>query len=121
MILVILVTTGGREYVDVDRIEFVLQTTVNHYVSHGLTPIIRHGMARGCDSIVEHWCRMNQIQSEPFPYPKGMGKSGGPYRNRQMLITGRPELLISFPGGSGTENCTKQAYELGIPVLRVKP
>lgn len=49
------------------------------------------------------------------------GNAAGPIRNREMLeAAGKDAIVIAFPGGRGTENCVKQAKELGMIVLRVE-
>lgn len=49
------------------------------------------------------------------------GKAAGPIRNREMLeAAGKDAIVIAFPGGRDTENCVKQAKELGMIVLRVE-
>jgi len=53
----------------------------------------------------------------PFPADWSRhGKSAGPIRNRQMLIEGRPDIVVAFPGGKGTANMIKQAVEAGVKV-----
>ena len=37
------------------------------------------------------------------------GKSAGPIRNAEMLRFGKPQLVVAFPGGDGTENMIGQA------------
>jgi hypothetical protein len=44
-----------------------------------------HGDCRGADRMAARIADRQGMQVHPFPYPNGMGKSGGPFRNRQML------------------------------------
>jgi len=48
------------------------------------------------------------------------GTYGGPIRNSRMIHEGKPDLVIAFPGGSGTGNMVKQAEAVGLPVRRVE-
>ena len=50
---------------------------------------------------------------------KKYGKAAGPIRNKQMIDEGKPDLVIAFPGGSGTMNMIKQAKDAYIPVYKV--
>jgi UDP-N-acetylmuramoylalanine-D-glutamate ligase len=36
-----------------------------------------------------------------------------------MLNNGKPDLVVAFPGGRGTENMVKQAEAAGVPVKKV--
>lgn len=43
----------------------------------------------------------------------------GPMRNKQMLVEGKPELVIAFPGGTGTAHMCGIAEAAGVKVLKV--
>jgi len=47
-------------------------------------------------------------------------RAAGPIRNKEMLEANPDALVLAFPGGKGTEDCVKQAKELGMIVLRVE-
>jgi hypothetical protein len=38
-----------------------------------------------------------------------------------MLEEGKPDLVVAFPGGTGTANMVKQARAAGVEVLEVSP
>jgi hypothetical protein len=44
------------------------------------------------------------------------GPAAGPIRNTQMLIEGRPELVVFFPGGDGTKDMVEKARKHRIPL-----
>jgi hypothetical protein len=48
-------------------------------------------------------------------------KAAGPIRNGNMLLLSKPDLVVAFPGGSGTVGMCKKAYAQSIPVIEVKP
>jgi hypothetical protein len=50
---------------------------------------------------------------------KQYGKSAGYRRNTQMLEEGKPDIVIAFPGGRGTEMMCEIAETAGITVRRV--
>ncbi len=47
------------------------------------------------------------------------GKRAGHLRNDWMIRYAMPDLVIAFPGGTGTAGMVKLAIEAGIPVHRV--
>jgi len=54
----------------------------------------------------------------PFPPEwKRYGPKAGPIRNKQMLDEGRPDLVVAFPGGNGTNDMVKKAKAAGIEVI----
>ena len=48
------------------------------------------------------------------------GKAAGPIRNQQMLDEGKPDVVIAFPGASGTADMINRAGLTNVPVVRVK-
>ena len=104
--------TGGRRYTDDIKVYEVLRV---------LNPDrVMVGDADGLDRLVRTFCKRLQIPYHTFKADwDAHGKAAGPIRNREMLQSGA-QILVAFPGGRGTENCVKQAKELGITVLRVE-
>jgi hypothetical protein len=74
----------------------------------------------GADKFAGFWAEQRRIVVIPYPYPKGLGRAGGPVRNRLMLAEGKPDIVVAFPGGAGTANMVAQALEAGVPVYRVE-
>ena len=86
--------------------------------------VLIYGKARGADELAEMWARRHGIPALPFPanwYPNGRGggldRSAGPKRNARMIRDGRPDIVIAFPGGTGTADCVSQARSAGIKVV----
>lgn len=84
----------------------------------GITELMQGGQ-RGVDTYAKEWATM-------VPYIKRYvckakwtlyGKAAGPKRNARMLEW-KPDLVIAFPGGTGTANMIKQAQDAGIVVIR---
>lgn len=104
---------GGRSWPDETAIAAVIDT---------LDPgedVVIHGGAVGADAIAarlayERGVHTAQVTAMWTRY----GPGAGPRRNQAMLHL-RPDKVIAFPGGRGTENCVKQAKALGIPVERI--
>jgi hypothetical protein len=78
------------------------------------------GMAPGVDTVavdwaVCNWCKWHEFTADWDKY----GRAAGPIRNKQMLLEGKPDLVVAFPGGRGTAGMIKLAKEAGVPVLEV--
>jgi len=117
-----LCVTGGRKYSDRSTLFEVLDST------HELLGIdaLGHGDAPGADALADEWCLLRGVPCERFAaewtrYRKpGRKNPAGAIRNRLMLTTFRPDVVIAFPGGSGTADCVATARTLGITVLDLR-
>ncbi len=120
---------GGRDYNNKDKIYRVLNGL--NGTPLGDKPnltwmarpdlIIISGMARGADTIAADWAVTNFVPVWEFPADwKGHGKAAGFIRNRQMLDEGKPELVIAFPGGRGTQMMVELAHKEGVAVEIIK-
>lgn len=120
----IVVVTGGRDYEDAATVEETLDTL------HAANPIatLYHGGARGADRLANVWAHRRGVHAVRFAADwMRHGKAAGPLRNAAMLRDAhawakerrRLVLLVAFPGGRGTADCTRQAQALGITVSHV--
>lgn len=83
--------------------------------------VIIHGGARGADSLADDLANECGLQKEVYPANwEKYGKSAGYIRNQQMLNEGKPDLVIAFTGGVGTNMMCDIAQKSGIEVVRVK-
>ena len=79
--------------------------------------IIIHGAAGGADSMAGRYARENNIPCRDFPAEwRRYGKSAGYRRNQQMLDEGKPNLVVAFPGGPGTQNMVEISRQQGFEV-----
>lgn len=79
------------------------------------------GMADGVDTVAYEFARDTEISLLSFPADwKKHGKSAGPIRNQQMLDEGKPNLIVAFPGGTGTADMIRRAKKAEIEVKEVK-
>lgn len=123
---------GGRRYDDAESVFLVLnylhkQMPITHLVS---------GMAPGADMLGVNWARRHDVPVLPFPahwsdlsQPDALIKTradGSQYdaragirRNRQMMEEARPDLVVAFPGGSGTEDMVKRARDAKCQIVRI--
>jgi hypothetical protein len=88
---------------------------------YGFTIVIAGG-ARGADAFAVEWAQARGIATQVFAAEWGtFGRIGraGPLRNARMLVEGRPDLVVAFPGGHRTANMVKQAKAGGLWVLTV--
>ena len=79
--------------------------------------IIIHGAAGGTDSMAGKYAQENNIPCRDFPAEwRRYGRSAGYRRNQQMLDEGKPDLVVAFPGGPGTQNMVKISRQQGFEV-----
>ncbi len=107
---------GGRDYDDRENVFSALDAL---HAEHHFTRVI-HGGAMGTDFLAHEWASRNRIVVRTFMADWDRhGRGAGPIRNRQMLVEGRPDLMVAFPGGKGTENMCSQATKAAVPVVRI--
>ncbi|MGQ3297700.1 DUF2493 domain-containing protein [Reyranella sp.] len=106
---------GGRTYRDMREVSRVLD---------GLAPkptLIIHGGAFGADSCASEWAYKRGVPEQRFAADwKTHGRAAGPIRNQQMLDEGRPDLVVAFPGGTGTADMVRRAKAAGVRVIEVR-
>jgi hypothetical protein len=105
---------GGRDYNDKEVVfGFLDHINEKYYII-----CVAHGAARGADTLADDWAKAHNILVEAYPADWNKhGKSAGSIRNRQMLVDGKPDVVIAFPGGKGTENMIRQAKHRGVQVI----
>lgn len=122
---------GDRNYKDVEAI----RSWLSKLQDWGYDTVIE-GEARGADSIARDEAEKMNFNVEKYPalweeykekYPiKDFGmkwKSAGTDRNTQMLVEGKPDLVVAFhndiENSKGTKNMVKQARNSGVQVIIV--
>ena len=109
---------GGRQFDDTAYLNSKLDEL---HLQHGFTVLIE-GCARGADQLAGAWADAYGIAHLKFPADwDRLGRKAGPIRNKQMLDEGRPDLVVAFPGNSGTFNMCRQAEAAGVRVIKVEP
>lgn len=106
---------GGRKYNDYRHLShFLNQIAATRFADKF---IIIHGGAKGADSLAATWASQQLKPSakiEPLwgsdPFAAGL------VRNEMMLLL-VPELVIAFPGGSGTRDMIEKAKAECIEVI----
>ena len=113
---------GGRDYLDYKKVESVLDSQYRAAPLNKENPyyhdlIIIQGGATGADFLAKAWSYCKPVPCEEYKAEwKLYGNSAGYRRNTQMLVEGKPDLVIAFPGGRGTANMVKLAKEAGVEV-----
>lgn len=106
---------GSRTFKDKDLMENVLK-------QYDIRTIIQ-GEARGADTLAKEYGIRRGIDICSFPalWDKH-GKAAGPIRNHQMLVEGKPDLVIAFlsKDSIGTKDMIKQATNYGVEIKVVE-
>jgi hypothetical protein len=106
---------GGRDYNDWQRLH---STLLDLHRARPFTHVI-HGDYRGADHMADRFALMYALQPVRCPANWNLlKKAAGPRRNRAMLGL-VPDLVVAFPGGTGTADMASAAEEMGIEVKRV--
>lgn len=101
---------GGRDYFDFPRVEEMLSRIT-------ITSIV-HGGASGADALAQEYADDHFIPTLVFEADWAKhGKAAGPIRNEYMLLHGKPDLVMAFPGGRGTADMVRRAKAAGVPVV----
>ncbi len=107
---------GGRDFND----SVLLGSNLSIIHSEvGITEIIEGG-ATGADRLARAFGESAGVPVRTYPADwKKHGKAAGPLRNALMLAQGKPDLVVAFKGGRGTENMIQQAEINGVRVIKI--
>jgi len=102
----VLLVTGGRDYKNWEHVDRVLRE---------IDPrCIVHGGATGADSMADTWAKANGVPCFKCDANWDVyGMDAGGLRNGWMIEFVKVELVVAFPGKSGTENMVRQAKKAG--------
>ena len=107
---------GGRLYSDMNRVFQVLDHIDMQY---GINTII-HGGAKGADSLANLWAKERKKNVKIYHPDWTKGKSGGILRNIRMLNESEPDLVIAFPGGTGTNHMISITEKTDVPIIKLE-
>lgn len=124
---------GGRDYSDRDKVFEVLD-----YINQNRSKItlLIHGAATGADALGMEWAKARGVEDDPYPAlwtwleaPSAVIKrradgtaynaNAGPDRNAKMLLVGKPDAVVAFPGNRGTNDMMERARLNGVRVWEV--
>lgn len=105
---------GGRDYQNVTRMWDVLDKLPKENL------VIIQGGAQGADALAKIWARNHEVECEEFPADwDRYGKRAGYIRNTKMLIEGKPDIVLAFKGGKGTDMMVKLSVAANVQTLRI--
>lgn len=138
---------GGRNYADERKLWATLDaicakrgwgfppdTSGANYLAN---VVVISGKAPGADSLAIDWGVANFCTVEEYPadwtdlsQPGAVIRTrrdgtrydvlAGHRRNQSMLDEGKPDLVVAFPGGTGTADMVRRALKAGVEVIEVK-
>lgn len=105
---------GGREF---DDYPFLCDALDRLHARRAVGLVI-HGGARGADKLAGQWSRFVGVEERVCEATWGgyHGNRAGLIRNQRMLDEERPDLVVAFPGGSGTRDMIARAQRARVPV-----
>jgi hypothetical protein len=105
---------GGRYYSDHVFVWRVLGKL------HAATPFecLIEGGAGGADTLARRWAQEAGVALLTFPADWGLGKKAGPLRNQIMIDEGKPDLVVAFPGNTGTADMVRRAKQAHVQVIK---
>lgn len=115
-----IIVCGGRDYNNKERLYEVL----NEFLPIKDEITILQGEADGADKLAKLWAEENGVACIPFAadwdkyHRPGRKNPAGPIRNRQMFDSGC-DLVIAFPGKTGTPDMCAYAASKGCEVIKV--
>jgi hypothetical protein len=103
---------GGRDFTNALEAYAILDDLKQYFDPKF---IIIEGGAKGADWLGKQWGKARgrpvlTIEA-PWDFYKG---SAGPIRNQWMIDYAMPDLVVAFPGGSGTRDMVAKAKLAGI-------
>lgn len=112
--------TGDREWNDISKMVAILSKHI-----HADCDIIIHGDARGADRMgVEVAQKLGVSKDRILAFPAEWHKyhkAAGPIRNQQMLMEGKPTLVLAFHDhivkSKGTKDMINISRKAGVPVF----
>ncbi len=107
--------TGGRGYNNYKIVSDNLERLEKDH-----TLFVVQGGARGADTLALMWCESHGVFGATVHAKWDIyGKAAGTIRNQHMLDAYKPDLILAFPGGKGTEDMISRAERAGVKVERV--
>lgn len=107
------IVCGGRNFSDSKYLEEGLRQCMKWW---NLNYIVTGG-AKGADTLAHSWAAKHGLMTKiMYADWDTHGKAAGIIRNREMLGE-KPDVVIAFDGGIGTENMITISRKAGVPVF----
>lgn len=108
----VVLVCGGRDFCDYPRLCEALDEIP------GKTVIVQGGY-RGADLLAKRYAKDRKLHCAEVPALwDDFRTAAGPRRNRAMILL-KPDLVVAFPGGSGTRDMVNVARTSGVRVWSV--
>lgn len=119
-----LIVAGGRDYHphpgELRRLDdVVLLCGITELVNGGAYGVDAHAHAWWLEVVPALLDGKWPFKADPtvYAYPKGLGRAGGPIRNRQMAeYAGPTGICVLFKGGRGTTSMHTEARKVGMTI-----
>lgn len=108
--------TGGRDFDDAGRVFDALDALHRH--RRPISAVIQGG-ASGADALARSWANLNRVRVVTYAADWSRGRRAGPERNEVMIRESEPDLVVAFPGGSGTADAVRRAVHSGLEILQI--
>ena len=112
---------GGRKYgLGNDKEKLHVSQVLSALHDTRFISTVIEGGAEGADACAKIWADQASVPSQTYNADwKSHGRSAGPRRNQWMLDEGKPDLVVAFPGGSGTADMVRRAKAAGLEVIEI--
>ena len=108
---------GGRDFADAAMFDAAMSDLIQ---LRGCPARIIHGAYRGADTLADEWGKRMALDVIAVPADwKTLHRAAGPIRNQAMLDR-KPDMVVAFPGGTGTADMVRRARGAGITVAEIK-
>lgn len=108
-----IVFTGGRDYVNEDKVAKIMRKLSEKYGVFGGRFIAIAGAAPGLDTLVLNWCLKNKMPfAAMFPAWDHFDRPAGNLRNSWMIDYFLPQVCVAFPGSVGTNDMKSKIKEM---------
>jgi hypothetical protein len=117
-----LLVCGGRDFADGNALAGWMKDATRALGAASPDEVlVIHGGARGADSLAGAVAARSGVECLVFPADwEKHGRAAGFKRNQQMLVEGRPDLVLAAPGGRGTNMMVRIASEAGVAVMDMR-
>ncbi len=116
---------GDRDWINKKLIKETLEKVKESLLKDGdVITVVIEGECRGADIMGRECAEELKIPVMKFPADwKRFPKAAGPIRNKQMLVEGKPDLILAFhnniQNSKGTKNMIEISSKAGIKVILV--
>lgn len=108
---------GGRNYPSYTDFRTGMRQAIELCVNPHKVALIIQGGAKGADDMAKRWAAEYNIECLEVSADWSLGPKAGPLRNQRMLDEGKPDLVIAFTGGRGTDDMVRRAKAAEINIV----